>query len=59
MKELKVYISEGFFTNVGADNIVKPVIDAIKDASMNDKINSRVKKRNKFINLLTPILKDI
>ena len=42
MKELKTYISEGFFNNVGANNIVNPVIDAIKDASINDKINSLV-----------------
>ena len=40
MRELKTYISEGFFNNVGANNIVKPVIDAIKDASLNDKIIS-------------------
>ena len=58
MKELKTYISEGFFTNVGANNIIKPVIDAIKDASMNSEIKSRIKRR-KFIDLLTPILKDI
>ena len=58
MKELKTYISEGFFTNVGANNIIKPVIDAIKDASMNNKIKSRI-QRHKFIDLLTPILKDI
>ena len=58
MKELRTYISEGFFTNVGANNIIKPVIDAIKDASMNNKINSSEKKL-KFSNLLLPILKDI
>ena len=58
MKELKTYISEGFFNNVGANNIVKPVIDAIKDASMNNKIDSSEKKL-KFANLLLPILKDI
>ena len=58
MKELKSYISEGFFSNVGANNIVKPVIDLIKDASMNNKINSSEKKL-KFANLLLPILKDI
>lgn len=58
MKELKTYISEGFFTNVRANNIIKPVIDAIKDASMNSEIKSRI-KRHKFIDLLTPILKDI
>ena len=58
MKELKTYISEGFFSNVGANNIIKPVIDAIKDASMNSEIKSRI-KRHKFIDLLTPILKDI
>ena len=58
MKELKTYISEGFFTNVGANNRINQAIDAIKDASMNNKIDSRDKRR-KFINLLTPILKDI
>lgn len=58
MKELKTYISEGFFTNVGANNIIKPVIDAIKDASINDKIDSNDKK-NKFEDLLASILKDI
>ena len=58
MKELKTYISEGFFTNVGVNNIIKPVIDAIKDASMNSEIKSRIKRR-KFIDLLTSILKDI
>ena len=55
MKELKTYISEGFFSNVGANNIIKPVIDAIKDASINDKIDSDAKYRD----LLTSILKDI
>ena len=59
MKELKTYISEGFFSNVGADNRIKLVIDTIKDASINDKINSRVKKRNKFADSLAPILKDV
>ena len=58
MKELKLYISEGFFNNIGANNIVKPVIDAIKDASMNNKIDSD-DKRHKFADLLTSILKDI
>ena len=58
MRELKTYISEGFFSNVGANNIVKPVIDAIKDASLNDKINSKA-ERLKFRNLLLSILKDI
>ena len=58
MKELKTYISEGFFNNIGANNIVKPVIDAIKDASINDKIDSD-NKRHVFIGLLTSILKDI
>lgn len=58
MKELKTYISEGFFTNVGANNIIKPVIDTIKDASINDKINSDVKK-NKFVKSLTSILRGI
>ena len=58
MKELKTYISEGFFSNIGANNIIQPVIDAIKDTSMNNKIKSRI-QRHKFIDLLTPILKDI
>ena len=58
MKELKTYISEGFFTNVGANNIIKPVIDIIKDASMNDKINSSI-KRQEFVGSLTSILKDV
>ena len=58
MKELKTYISEGFFSNVGANNVIKPVIDLIKDASMNNKIDSSEKKL-KFANLLLPILKDI
>ena len=58
MKELKTYISEGFFTNVGANNIVKPVIDAIKDASINDKVDS-LKKQDEFACLLESILKDI
>ena len=58
MKELKSYISEGFFNNVGANNIVKPVIDAIKDASLNDKIDSEF-ERHTFIALLTSILKDL
>ena len=58
MKELKTYISEGFFANVGANNIIKPVIDTIKDASLNDKIDSDDEKL-KFVDLLTPILKDL
>ena len=58
MRELKTYISEGFFTNVGANNIVKPVIDAIKDASLNDKIDSEY-ERHTFIGLLTTILKNL
>ena len=58
MKELKTYISEGFFNNVGANNIIKPAIDLIKDASLNDKINSEIESR-KFINSLTSILRDI
>ena len=58
MKELKTYISEGFFSNVGANNIVKLVIDAIKDASLNDKIKSYDEMR-KFTRLLKQILKDI
>ena len=58
MKELKTYITEGFFNNVGANNIVKPVIDAIKDASINNKIDSRDKMRE-FTDLLASILKDI
>ena len=55
MKELKTYISEGFFNNVGANNPIKRVIDVIKDASINDKIDSDAKYRD----LLTSILKDI
>ena len=58
MKELRTYISEGFFSNVGANNRIKQAIDAIKDASINDKINSDEKKLE-FANLLVPILKDI
>ena len=58
MKELKSYISEGFFNNVGANNIVKPVIDAIKDASINDKINSGSKRLN-FADSLAVILEDL
>ena len=58
MKELKTYIFEGFFNNVGANNIVKPVIDTIKDASLNDKINSHDKMRV-FTDLLASTLKDI
>ena len=58
MKELKTYISEGFFSNIGANNIIKPVIDTIKDASLNDKIDSD-KERNEFVILLTSILKDV
>ena len=58
MKELKTYISEGFFSNVGANNRIKLAIDTIKDASMNDKIDSD-SKRLEFANLLTSILKDI
>ena len=58
MKELKTYISEGFFSNVGANNRIKLVIDTIKDASLNDKINSRERKLE-LIDLLTPILKNI
>ena len=58
MKELKTYISEGFFSNVGANNSIKRVIDTIKDASINDKVDSNEKKIE-FANLLVPILKDI
>ena len=58
MKELKTYISEGFFNNVGANNIVNPVIDAIKDASINDKINSSGKRLN-FADSLAAILEDL
>ena len=58
MKELKTYISEGFFANVGANNMAKPVIDAIKDASMNSKINSSSESL-KFANSLEVILKDL
>ena len=45
MKELKTYISEGFFSNVGANNRINQAIDTIKDASLNDKINSSDKRR--------------
>ena len=58
MRELKTYIFEGFFSNVGANNRIKLVIDTIKDASLNDKIDSDEKKLE-FANLLVPILKDI
>lgn len=58
MKELKTYISEGFFSNVGASNRIKLAIDTIKDASINDKINSRERKPE-FIDSLTSILKNI
>ena len=58
MKELRTYISEGFFTNVGANNRIKLAIDTIKDASINDKIDSDAKDL-KFRDLLAPILKDI
>ena len=58
MRELKSYISEGFFSNVGANNIIKPVIDAIKDTSMNNKIDSD-KERTEFAILLTSILEDV
>ena len=58
MKELKTYISEGFFTNVGANNIIKPVIDAIKDASINSKINTD-RRKLKFADSLAVILKDL
>ena len=58
MKELKAYISEGFFANVGANNNIKLAIDTIKDASINDKIDSD-KKKLEFTDLLASILKDI
>ena len=58
MKELKTYISEGFFSNVGANNRIKLAIDTIKDASMNDKIDSD-KKKLEFAGLLVSTLKDI
>lgn len=58
MKSIKTYISEGFYSNVGANNIIKSAIDAIKDASMNDKIDSDAKYL-KFRDLLAPILKNI
>ena len=58
MKELKSYISEGFFSNVGANNRIKLAIDTIKDASLNDKIDSD-KKKLEFTDLLASILKDI
>ena len=58
MKELKSYISEGFFNNVGANNRIKLAIDTIKDASINDKIDSD-KKKLEFAGLLVSTLKDI
>ena len=58
MRELKSYISEGFFSNVGANNRIKLAIDTIKDASLNDKIDSD-KKKLEFTDLLASILKDI
>ena len=58
MKELRTYISEGFFSNVGANNRINQAIDAIKDASLNDKIDSN-DKRFKFADSLVVILKDI
>ena len=58
MKELKTYIFEGFFSNIGANNRINQAIDTIKDASLNDKINSEIESR-KFINSLTSILRDI
>ena len=58
MRELKTYISEGFFNNVGANNIIKPVIDAIKDASINSKINTD-RRKLKFADSLAVILKDL
>ena len=58
MKELKSYISEGFFTNVGANNRINQAIDAIKDVSLNDKIDSSDERR-KFADSLAVILKDV
>ena len=58
MRELRSYISEGFFSNIGANNRIKLAIDTIKDASLNDKIDSD-KKKLEFTDLLTSILKDI
>ena len=58
MRELKTYISEGFFNNVGANNRIKLAIDTIKDASIKDKINSGSKRLN-FADSLAAILKDL
>ena len=58
MKELKTYISEGFFNNVGANNKIKLAIDTIKDASLNDKINTK-DQILKFRELLTSILEGV
>ena len=58
MKELKTYISEGFFSNVGANNRIKLAIDTIKDASLNDKINTK-DQILKFRELLTSILEGV
>ena len=65
MKELRTYISEGFFSNVGADvnNDIKRAIDIIKDASMNNVISSiverQINERRKFTKLLASILEDV
>ena len=58
MKELKSYISEGFFSNVGANNPIKRVIDTIKNASLNDKIKT-YDEMIAFADLLEQIFKDI
>ena len=58
MRELKTYIFEGFFSNIGANNRINQAIDTIKDASLNDKIKSYDEMR-KFTHLLEQILKDI
>ena len=58
MKELKTYIFEGFFTNVGANNRINQAIDAIKDVSLNDKIDSSDERR-KCADSLAVILKDV
>ena len=58
MKELKTYIFEGCFNNVGVNNKIKLAIDNIKDASLNDKINTK-DQILKFRELLTSILEGI
>ena len=48
----------GFFSNVGANNPIKRVIDTIKNASLNDKIKT-YDEMIAFADLLEQIFKDI